>query len=243
MFKKSLLIAIVGFSVGYFTNNLLPVSVAGVNLVTSNQQECEPKNVLAEAHTLGAQQALVRSSAVSQSSSVAPNNSQAKSSVQSTKLADEPFQTPTENQPVESKSSRAVEKENIITDAEIDAIIPAPFNQQLKGIQGLFREKYKDFANAEQSDDWDVLMRGRIEDAIYSNPYGKMLTIESLVCKSGICEVRLYETKYGAWNLVLAEMQLQTWWEFDSKHSSGFSTQLNGVDVIGHYVLIDRKRH
>lgn len=243
MFKKSLIVAVIGFAAGYFTNKFLSVPTADVNLVKPSQQECEQKNVLAEAHTPGAQQTLVRSSAVSQSSSVAPSNSQINSSVQPAELPDEPFQAPAEKQPAESNSSSAVEKENIITDAEIDAIIPAPFNQQLKGIQGHFREKYKDFANAEQGDDWDVLMKGRIEDAIYSNPYGKMLTIESLVCKSGICEVRLYETKYGAWNLVHAEMQLQTWWEFGSIHSSGFSTQLNGVDVIGHYVLIDRKRH
>lgn len=243
MFKKSLIIAVVGFAVGYLTNHLLQESVADVQIVKSTQQDCEQPSASADTVKQEAplsQPAASVSSLAAQPSTAAPQkNTNAIHSEPDTSV-DQPQ---AEKIPVVDANSRDVKKPDVITDAEIDAVLPAPFNEQLKGMQGYFRDKYKEFANAERGDDWDILMKGRIEDAIYSNPYGKSLTIDSLVCKRGICEIRLYETKYGAWSLILAEMQLQTWWGFNSIHSSGFAVQFNGENVTGHYVLIDRKRN
>jgi hypothetical protein len=249
MFKHPLIVVLIGFVAGYLSCKLLPGSTAEIKPVEPNQSECAAKNVLAENYDLDTYQILGTRSVGRQVSSEVVHSSEAmysshaSSSVKSMELADVPEQAPTKNHTVNSESSNGVEQEKVITDEEIDEILPAPFNQQLKGIQGYFRDKYRNFYNTEQADNWDVLMKGRIEDAVYNNPYGKFLSIESFICKNGMCELRIYETKYGAWNLIMAEMQLQTWWEFGAVHSSGFAAQLNGVDVIGHYVLIDRKRN
>lgn len=240
MFKKSLIIAVVGFAVGYLTNHLLQKSVVDVQIVKSTQQDCEPPPVLAEAVTPETplrQPTASASSLASQTTAAVPQKNP-KAIVEPDAPVDEPQ---AEKIPVIHMGSSDVKKEDVITDAEIDAVIPAPFNNQLKGMQGFLRDKYKAFAATEQGDDWDIKMKAHIEDSIYSNPYGKDIIVESLNCKIGICELRLYETKNGAWSFIHSEMGLQSWWDIGGSSSSGFVAQLDGKDITAYYVLMSKK--
>ena len=55
-------------------------------------------------------------------------------------------------------------------------------------------------------------MQNKLSDAILGHPYAKFIDLELLQCKVDFCEIRLYETREGAWSLIMAEMRLQDWW-------------------------------
>jgi hypothetical protein len=142
-------------------------------------------------------------------------------------------------QVVDSNNPTVKKYPNEISDEDIDKFIPAPFNQKLKNHHGELREKYKDFAATNQQLEWDKNMQNKLSDSISSNPYAKFLTIESLQCKVNLCEIRLYETKEGAWSLIMAEMRLQDWWDFGGTSASGFGTDT--PSKMGWYVLLPRR--
>lgn len=240
MFKKSLFIAAIGFVTGYLTHHLL-ASVSEVQSDNSLAQSC---NILPES--------LVADAAEDQSDqlTVLVREDKAPAGVLDEEKTDEQHKARLETPqpkvtsiPPMPMGSTVAKKEDAITDVEIDALVPAPFNSQLKAMQGYLRDRYKEFAATEQMDDWDVKMRAQIEDAIYSNPYGKDLIIESLQCKIGICEIQLYEVKSGAWSFIHAEMGLQSWWDIGESSSSGFLTQRNGESLVAYYVLMSRKKN
>lgn len=137
-----------------------------------------------------------------------------------------------------SPESAAKNYPNEISPEEIDRVLPAPFNDSFKHTHGFLREKYKDFVANTQPNDWDVRMQNKITDFIFSSPYAKFLNVESLLCKSGLCEIRLFETKQGAFNMILSEMALQDWWDIGGYHASG-----NGVSEgrTAYHVLLPRK--
>lgn len=238
MLKNFLIVAVIGFTAGYLTHYLLQESVADVQIIKSAQQDCEQPFTLAETVTVENPLGQSMASANSLASTSVPQKKSGAINAE----ADVPVDRPqAEKIPIIRMGSSEVKKEGVITDTEIDAIIPAPFNNQLKGIQGYLRDKYKEFAATEQADEWDIKMKGHIEDSIYSNPYGKNIIVESLNCKIGICELRLYETKNGAWSFIHSEMGLQSWWDIGGSSSSGFVAQLDGKDITAHYVLMSRK--
>ncbi len=123
-----------------------------------------------------------------------------------------------------------------INDAEIDKLVPAPFNQYLKGNRGFMRDRYRKFVDQEQPADPDRELYNRLSDAILSNPYAKYLDIESMQCRAGLCEIRLYERKIGVWSYIQAEMSLQDWWKFNNSSAHGFDTE--DKNKQGWYVLL-----
>lgn len=128
-----------------------------------------------------------------------------------------------------------------ITDEEIDRVLPAPFNKSLKNNHGELREKYKEFAETSTSNDWDTNMQHKLTDFILSRPYAKFISVESLACKAGLCEIRLFESKNGAWQFILSEMALQDWWDFGSYGSSGLSPEEGDKRGTSYLVLLTRK--
>ncbi len=137
-----------------------------------------------------------------------------------------------------SPESAAKNYPNEITAEEIDRILPAPFSDSLKHTHGFLREKYKDFVANTQPNDWDTRMQNKISDFIFSNPYAKFLNVESLLCKSGLCEIRLFETKQGTFSMILSEMALQDWWDIGGYHASGNAA---GDGRTAYHVLLPRK--
>jgi hypothetical protein len=240
MFKKSLFIAVIGFVAGYLTNHLLE-SVSEVQSDNSFAQAC---NVLPEPLVAGAAEGLSDQSTVLVREEEVPVKGLGEEKIDKQHKAGlETPQPKVASIPPVPTGSTVAKKEDVITDVEIDALVPAPFNSQLKGMQGYLRDRYKEFAATEQRDDWDIKMRAQIEDAIYSNPYGKDLIIESLQCKAGMCELLLYEIKSGAWSFILAEMGLQSWWDIGESSSSGFSVQHEGANMVAYYVLMSRRKN
>lgn len=169
-------------------------------------------------------------------------NQLANTQVPATAVTPQPAQISASNTAAPADSASVAKKyPKEISDEEIDKVIPAPFNQQLKNTHGDLREKYKDFAEADQPQSWDLNMQHKLMDAILSNPYAKFITLESLMCKQNLCEIRLYEKKDGAWSLIQAEMSMQDWWDIGQASSNGFEISTDKNAPYGYYVLLARK--
>lgn len=125
-----------------------------------------------------------------------------------------------------------------ISDEEIDKILPEPFGKQLKRNHGDIREKYKNFAENTEPLDWDKNMKNKLSDAIFSNPYSKFIKVDSLDCRANLCEIRLYETKFGAWSYIQSGMVLQDWWDIGASSASSFKTD----SASGIYVLLAKRQ-
>ncbi|GGY82878.1 hypothetical protein GCM10011613_29650 [Cellvibrio zantedeschiae] len=106
-----------------------------------------------------------------------------------------------------------------ITDEEAKKVIPHPFNLALGIFKDNDRSTYREFSDAELSDDWDLTMQGQLVDAIYSHPYSNALKIDSIACKAHICEIRLLATNTSAWPLIFADLRQQYWWSFGNNYS------------------------
>lgn len=130
---------------------------------------------------------------------------------------------------------------NPISDEAIDKALPAPFNEVMKANHGHDREIYKQFSEAPSSQDWDIKMQNKLNDAILSSPYANALTIDSILCKGNICEVRVFEFKNGVWPLIMAEMKFQTWWEFGANSNYGFAMMKDSKLVTGNLALFVRE--
>ena len=165
-------------------------------------------------------------------------NHSSSTSTAATQSSSEPVSNNHNNTYDSSPESAAKNYPNEITAEEIDRVLPAPFSDSLKHTHGFLREKYKDFVANTQPNDWDTRMQNKISDFIFSNPYAKFVNIESLTCKSNLCEIRLFESKQGAFSAILTEMALQDWWDIGGYHASG-----NGPSDgrTAYHVLLPRK--
>lgn len=117
-----------------------------------------------------------------------------------------------------------------ISDEEIDKLVPTPYNDVLKRMNGPIREKYKEFAGSNQQEDWDTNTQNRITDALLGHSYSKFIELESVTCKASLCEVRGRELKPQVINLIFAELQLQEWWHMgDSQLVTGMNNVFYGL--------------
>ncbi|PUA27663.1 MAG: hypothetical protein B0W54_14025 [Cellvibrio sp. 79] len=116
----------------------------------------------------------------------------------------------------------ATVNETNLSDEEIDKLVAAPFNDVLKKVRGPLREKYKNFAEATEQDEWDRNTQNRITDALMGNAYSKFIELDSIACRASYCEIRGRELKPQVINLMVSEMMLQDWWEMgDVQWTSG----------------------
>lgn len=127
-----------------------------------------------------------------------------------------------ESKPSDQSRPHAIEIQapEKISDADAKKVIPYPFNLALGIFQENDRERYKEFSEAQLSDDWDMTMQGQLVDAIYSHPLANALTIDSVSCKAHICELRLLASNTKTWPLVYADLRQQPWWAFSNNHST-----------------------
>lgn len=123
-------------------------------------------------------------------------------------------------------------EESNITNEEIDKLVAAPFNETLKRTRGPLREKYKDFAEATEQNDWDINTQNRMTDVLLGNQYSKFIELESLICRADYCEIRGRELKPNVFGLIMSEMMLQDWWKM------GHSQWTNGMEDGTFYALI-----
>jgi hypothetical protein len=135
---------------------------------------------------------------------------------------------------VDPNQSQASQATSNISDEEIDKLVPVPYNEILKRMKGPIREKYKEFAESNQQEDWDRNTQNRIADALLGHSYSKFIELESVTCKASLCEVRGRELKPQVINLIFAELQLQEWWDMGASHLT------TGMDKVFYGLLMRR---
>lgn len=122
------------------------------------------------------------------------------------------------------------------TDEEIDSLAPEPFRSFLKKMQKSDLARYRKFVDVQGPTDQDMDIYNRLFDSITGNPYSKFIEIDSIQCKGGMCELRLYETKSGVWNYIQSDMRLQGWWPFAYTSAYGLGSGDNTREAL--YVLL-----
>lgn len=135
---------------------------------------------------------------------------------------------------VDPNQQQASQATSNISNEEIDKLVPVPYNEILKRINGPIREKYKEFAESNQQEDWDRNTQNRITDALLGHSYSKFIELESVTCKASLCEVRGRELKPQVINLIFAELQLQEWWDMGTSHLT------TGMDKVFYGLLMRR---
>lgn len=92
--------------------------------------------------------------------------------------------------------------------------------------------------HAEETDyDWGVNMEQQIADFITMHEQAASVTIDSIMCKSSGCEIRVMEQQDNAYNLIKNDLEDQAWWQF-----SFTITLISKVDELGtHSYTLARK--
>lgn len=111
---------------------------------------------------------------------------------------------------------------------------PKPYDDMREKVDGTLRERYKDFAAAEHTDDWDVRTQSKITDFILSRPAATDIKIDSVHCNSNICEIRLEENKRFLLMATFAELLQESWLVNEATGQFSFN------DKFG-YMLLMRK--
>lgn len=106
----------------------------------------------------------------------------------------------------------------------IDRLVSAPFNQIVKEqlVGEGDKERFKRFANATDSDEWDIAMENHLYDGIISHALAKFISVQSIKCRAGICELQIYEDSNEAWSKIIADLGEQSWWDFQSFSTYSF---------------------
>ncbi len=132
---------------------------------------------------------------------------------------------------VENKIS---EKDKTVSKKEAEKYLPKPFSGVLAGNKN--KHFMRDFnkLNDEPVDyDWGYRMELHIKDFVIIHQFSEYINLESVVCKTSICEIRGFEAKDKTWNYVMNDMQLQEWWEFTNTSSTN-----NHSEEFGQYFYV-----
>lgn len=108
--------------------------------------------------------------------------------------------------------------------AEVEPLLPQPFAGLIAGSKGTLVERFQQLEKEAVDYDWAPLMEQRIADFISLHHLSSAIQLQSVRCKTNICEMRGFELEPQSWNQVLSSMQAQPWWQFNSTHSSSQSS-------------------
>ena len=219
---KWVLVIVVAYVVGYFSRSPEPVVAPEVIA------DCLRLDGLKDVHS-ALEQDRARMQRVENAKTQSKASSSTMNKPEKVAVQQAPDQLPQGQTPnpipapyVDPYQQQASQTPSKISDEEIDKLVPAPYNEALKRTHGPLREKYKEFADSNQQEDWDRTTQNRITDALLGNTYSKFIELESVVCKVNFCEVRGRELKPQVINLLFSEMMLQDWWDMGmSNLSSG----------------------
>jgi hypothetical protein len=124
----------------------------------------------------------------------------------------------------------------------VDRAVQPPFSQIVKEqlVGEGDKERFRRFATADTKDDWNLTMEHQLYDSIISHPLAKLITIESIKCKAGICELQLYEQDNDTWTRVANDLGNQPWWDFQTFSTYTFVAMVDLRRRNANYVLLSR---
>ncbi|WP_395339416.1 hypothetical protein PN836_014485 [Ningiella sp. W23] len=107
-----------------------------------------------------------------------------------------------------------------ISEEEAKAILPEPFASVLARSTGTMVETFKELQTQEEDYDWALMMQQKISDFFITHELSDRVSVQSVICKKSICEIRGFEAQRDIASQVMSAMSAQPWWTFNSTHSS-----------------------
>jgi hypothetical protein len=139
-------------------------------------------------------------------------------------------------------SSEETNHSNDLDSELIDQIVAAPFNQIVKEqlVGEGDKDRFKKFALADIKDEWSLTMENHLYDGVISHPLANLITIQSISCKAGICELQIYEQNNNVWSQVITDLGSQPWWDFQSFSTYTFVAMVDLRRRNASYVLLGK---
>ena len=116
--------------------------------------------------------------------------------------------------------------------------MPKPFSNLIAGSTGTKAKDFYKFKEEPVDHDWGFRMEITIKDFVAMHLLSEHVTLESVICKTLTCEMRVFEQKDKSLSYILNDMKLQEWWDFTSSHSSSSTSKKYGQYF---YILISKK--
>ncbi|MFD2166243.1 hypothetical protein ACFSJY_08165 [Thalassotalea euphylliae] len=101
--------------------------------------------------------------------------------------------------------------------------ISEPFATKVYELNGGMAETFMDYYEQEQNSDWAYDLEYKIKDAITMHEQGINVRLESVICKTSICEVRGFQTDVSVWMKIGRDIMSESWWPFVNSNSTNHS--------------------
>ncbi|GAA0854001.1 hypothetical protein [Aliiglaciecola litoralis] len=145
-------------------------------------------------------------------------------------------QTQRYNQAVASLREAGLPVPEGISLEQASKLLPAPFNKVIADANPQLADKFKELQAQEQDFAWAVRMQQQIQDYFITHEKSHLVQLNSIICKTDICEVRGFESQQGAYQIIMDELAQQDWWSPYSTHNvSG-----NDSDQRAYFYLLAR---
>lgn len=116
---------------------------------------------------------------------------------------------------------------------EVEKTLPQPFANIIANGRESMVNQFKTLEAEEFDYEWGEEMQIKIRDFITTHEFGNGVKLDSVRCKTTLCEIRGFENNIGDWKRIANDMQLQHWW----KGARTNSVSSNNKDTSYFYVL------
>ncbi|MBA6353303.1 hypothetical protein [Colwellia sp. BRX9-1] len=121
------------------------------------------------------------------------------------------------------------------TDEEMEKLAPEPFKFFLSSFRGKTRNDIYDFHQKEDDLDWGYNMQNNISDFVLTHYDGMNVDLISVICKQPYCEILVTEKQEDAWDNIIKDLSVQTWWKFSSFSTSTKSNEDNELSIYAFF--------
>ena len=124
---------------------------------------------------------------------------------------------------------------SVATDEEMEKLASEPFNLFLSAFRGKTRNDIYDFHQKEDDVDWGYNMQNNISDFVQTHYDGMNVDLISVICKQPYCEILVTEKQEDAWDNIIKDLSVQTWWKFSSFSTSTKSNEDNELSIYAFF--------
>ncbi|HEX5791790.1 MAG TPA: hypothetical protein VFY01_00845 [Rheinheimera sp.] len=140
----------------------------------------------------------------------------------------EPALTQPEYAPSSATHAKTSVAMHTVSVAEAEAELPQPFAGFIAGFKGTLAERFQKLQQEQIDYDWAPVMEQQIADFISMHPLSADVQLQSVRCKSSLCEIRGFESGEHSWSQISSNMRAEDWWQFYSVHSSAKTSEQFG---------------
>lgn len=115
---------------------------------------------------------------------------------------------------------------------EVEKTLPSPFSKVVANGGERLVNNFKKLETEEFDYDWGDDMQVKISDFIAIHELSNGVDLQSVRCKTTICEIRGFDKNVGDWKKIYSDMTTQDWWKFGGITSINSNTDKDGFFYI-----------